>query len=119
MIVACNHAVSSLRFLPADRRSMPHAISPITISFDNAAPTAVVKTPRDRSFAPGQTVAVSGIALPGWRVSALGEPLKLDDHNRFSGEIRPGADAAAIAVRFEHGERGVHYYLRRAQRSPQ
>ncbi len=89
----------------------------IKIRFDNAAPTAVVKAPKNQGFAAGASVAVSGIALPGWMVTAEGTKLILDDNQRFSGNIAVEAKHPALAIRFEHEERGVHFYVRRARKT--
>lgn len=91
------------------RRSRP---SRATIRFDNAAPKASIVSPVDGSFRPGASVAVSGIALPGWQVRARGETLHMDGQQRFSGSVQSGP--RGIVLTFTHPERGVHYYLRRA-----
>lgn len=91
----------------------------IKIRFDNAAPTAVVKAPKNGQFQAGATVLVAGTALPGWEVTAAGAPLPLDPQHRFKGDIRADPDKRAIAIRFEHRDRGVHYYVRRAGGRPQ
>lgn len=86
----------------------------VKIRFDNAAPAAVVRAPQNRKFKAGETVDVAGSALPGWVVTAQGAPLALDPNRRFAGQVQSTADQRALAIRFEHRERGVHYYLRRA-----
>jgi ferric-dicitrate binding protein FerR (iron transport regulator) len=86
----------------------------VKIRFDNAAPAAVVRAPQNRKFKAGETVDVAGSALPGWVVTAQGSPLALDPNRRFSGQVQSTVDQRALAIRFEHRERGVHYYLRRA-----
>jgi hypothetical protein len=100
----------------ADGTSRSNATT-IKIRFDNAAPTAVVKSPKNQGFTAGASVAVSGVALPGWLVTAEGTTLTLDDNQRFSGNIAVGAKHPALAIRFEHEERGVHFYVRRARRA--
>jgi hypothetical protein len=87
----------------------------VVIRFDNAAPTASIRQPADGSFLAGQRVQVSGIAQRGWRVHAEGEPLPLDAHYRFSGEVTAPARRDALAIRLSHPRRGVHYYLRRVR----
>ncbi|HXK18444.1 MAG TPA: FecR family protein, partial [Polyangiaceae bacterium] len=50
----------------------------VVVQFDNAAPMASISAPAERSFGPGQSVLVSGTALPGWTVSATGHELSQD-----------------------------------------
>jgi hypothetical protein len=88
----------------------------VVVQFDNAAPTASISAPAERSFAPGATVAVAGSALPGWTVSVQGRELAQDGQHRFSGEASAPTDVRALAIRFSHPARGVHYYLRRSSR---
>jgi hypothetical protein len=88
----------------------------VVVQFDNAAPTASISAPADRGFAPGATVAVAGMALPGWTVSAGGHELAQDAQQRFSAEVATPADVGALSIRFSHPQRGVHYYLRRSAR---
>jgi hypothetical protein len=88
----------------------------VVVQFDNAAPTASISAPAERSFAPGTTVAVAGSALPGWTVSVQGRELAQDGQQRFSGEAFAPTDVRALAIRFSHPLRGVHYYLRRSSR---
>lgn len=88
----------------------------IAIRFDNAAPTASIASPADRSFAAGATVTASGSALPGWTVSAGGQDLIQDGQNRFSGSVSAPVAERALVIRFSHPSRGTHYYLRRSAR---
>jgi len=88
----------------------------VAIRFDNAAPTASISSPADRSFGPSAAVLVSGSALPGWTVSAAGKDLAQDAQNRFSGEVSAPAAERALVIRFSHPSRGNHYYLRRSVR---
>jgi ferric-dicitrate binding protein FerR (iron transport regulator) len=88
----------------------------VDIRFDNAAPTATLTSPGNGGFAPGATVMVSGAALDGWKISAGGKVLPLDDQLRFAGEVTAPVNERALAVLFENPHRGVHYYLRRAGR---
>ena len=85
----------------------------VKIRFDNAAPAAVVRMPQNRAFKAGDTVHVAGSALPGWVVTAQGAALPLDPNRRFAGQVTAPPERRALAIRFEHKERGVHYYLRR------
>jgi hypothetical protein len=88
----------------------------VAIRFDNAAPTASISSPADRSFAPGAGVTVAGSALPGWTVSSGGKDLTQDAQNRFSGEVSAPVAERALVIRFFHPSRGNHYYLRRSAR---
>jgi ferric-dicitrate binding protein FerR (iron transport regulator) len=84
----------------------------LAIGFDNAAPTASVRSPDDGSFAPGQTVRVAGIALAGWSVAVDGTPLPLDPQQRFEAQVQVPPTQDGIAIRLSHPSRGVHYYVR-------
>ncbi len=86
----------------------------VLVQFDNAAPTASISSPAEKGFAPGSTVSVAGTALPGWTVSVAGHELDQDAQQRFSGEVTAPGDVSALAIRFAHPQRGVHYYLRRS-----
>jgi hypothetical protein len=85
----------------------------VVVQFDNAAPTASISSPAERGFGPGATVTAAGMALPGWSVTVAGRELAQDGQQRFSGEVSAPADASALAIRFAHPQRGVHFYLRR------
>jgi hypothetical protein len=91
-------------------------MSTVTIRFDNAAPKASIKTPVDGSFAGGQSVNVSGIALPGWTVSAQGQALRMDSQHRFNSSV--GTGGRSLVLQFAHPTRGTHHYLRRASGVP-
>lgn len=85
----------------------------LRIRFDNAAPAAMIREPSSRdALTPGASVRVSGSVLPGTDVRAGGRTLETDVHLRFSADVPVPADAGALAVRFSHPRRGVHYYLR-------
>ena len=86
----------------------------VVVQFDNAAPTASISSPAERGFGPGSTVSVAGMALPGWTVSVGDHELVQDSQSRFSGVVTAPSDASALAIRFAHPQRGVHYYLRRS-----
>jgi hypothetical protein len=88
----------------------------VVIRFDNAAPTASLSSPADRSFGPGASVLVAGSALPGWSVMAGGRELTQDDQNRFSQQVSAPSAERALVIRFSQAGRGVHYYLRRSAR---
>lgn len=103
----------TLLFEAGGVRSKPTSVA---IRFDNAAPTASISSPADRSFAPGASVTVSGSALPGWTVSSAGKDLAQDAQNRFSGAVNAPVAERALVIRFSHASRGNHYYLRRSAR---
>jgi hypothetical protein len=86
----------------------------VVVQFDNAAPTASISAPAERGFARGASVAVAGMALPGWTVTVAGHDLSQDAQQRFSGDVQAPGDVRALAIRFSHPQRGVHYYLRRS-----
>jgi ferric-dicitrate binding protein FerR (iron transport regulator) len=99
-----------LTFSAGGKSSKPTTLE---IQFDNATPTASLKSPADRSFAPGAAVTVSGVALSGWTVSTGGKELPMDAQQRFNADVTAPAGQRALAIRFVHPGRGVHYYLRR------
>jgi hypothetical protein len=86
----------------------------LVIRFDNVAPKASVRQPKNRSFRPGETVTVKGVALPGWEVSVGGTELPLDVQQRFSGQVVVPKGQNGIAIRLASPGRGVHYYVRRS-----
>lgn len=89
----------------------------VEIRFDNAMPTASIRAPADRSFAPGESVRVAGIAVPGWSASAGGAALALDPQLRFEGTVTAPQNEGAIAIELRHPSRGRHVYLRRSRAS--
>ncbi|MCP4448214.1 MAG: hypothetical protein GY811_23180 [Myxococcales bacterium] len=84
--------------------------SQLAISFDNAAATGYLSSPKASDSLSGSTVKVSGAAVAGWTVSVGGQELRLDRQFRFDQDVPVGPDG--IAVRFSHPSYGVHYYLR-------
>jgi hypothetical protein len=100
-----------LSFQANERRARTTTVE---IRFDNAAPKASLSAPDDRSFAPGATVAVEGVALRTWKVSVEGGTVAVDGADRFSGQVTTSAERPDIAVRLKHPRLGTHYYLRRA-----
>ncbi len=87
--------------------------SKLKIEFDNASPTAHIRSPKPGAEW-GGTVTASGAALRGWAVSLHGKKLLLDRHSRFSTTVSKPGNGEAIAIRFAHRARGVHYYIRRS-----
>jgi hypothetical protein len=100
-----------LSFQAGERRART---STVEISFDNAAPKASLAAPDDRSFGPGATVTIEGVALRTWKVGLEGGTIAMDNADRFSGTITTSAEHPDIAVRLSHPTLGTHYYLRRA-----
>ena len=90
----------------------------ITLRFDNASPTASLRLPPVAGFAPGDRVAIAGIALPGAQVSVSGTRLPLDSQGRFAGDVPLAPGATALAVRIHHARTGTRYYVRRVKPSP-
>ena len=90
----------------------------VDLRYDNAAPAASLRAPSPAGFDPGKRVHVAGIALPGSQVSVLGQNLKLDAQQRFSGDIQLPPGTQAIAVRIQHPRTGPRYYVRRARSAP-
>lgn len=86
----------------------------IDVRFDNAAPMASLQEPPPRGFAAGQSVSVAGVSVPGSTVSVAGQNLAIDDQGRFQGQVALAPEQRALAIRFQHPQHGVRYYLRRA-----
>ena len=99
---------------PDGGRSKPTTLE---IRFDNAAPKASVSKPRDGGFAPGDSVEVSGVALPGFQVSLPGGSLEVDAQSRFQGVVQTSAERPDVVLRIESPRSGVHYFVRRASGS--
>lgn len=85
----------------------------LEIRFDNAMPTASIRAPADGSFAPGESVRVAGIAVPGWTASVDGVALELDPQLRFEGTVNAPTNQGALAIELRHASRGRHVYVRR------
>jgi hypothetical protein len=86
----------------------------VEIRFDNAAPKASVREPREGEFKPGDEVSISGVAVPGWKVSLQGGNMSMDTDSRFSGKLVYTDKYRAVALRLGHAKNGIHYYLRRS-----
>ncbi len=102
----------SLHFEAAsgERRSRETSVR---IGFDETAASASLVEPATGSFAPGDTVRVSGIALSGWRVVAADRPIPIGPDQRFSGHVVVPASGVLVVKLSKPGE-GVHYFVRRA-----
>ncbi len=90
--------------------------SRLSIVFDNAAPTAYVRTPTHGAPWLGGKVRVSGVAIAGWSVAIGGAKVPLDRQHRFDTTVSTPQNEQAIAIRLSHPRRGTHYYLRRRGR---
>jgi hypothetical protein len=106
-----------LRFQTRDGKKRSREAT-LVIGFDNAASTVSLREPADGSFAPGDEVAVSGVALAGWTVTAGSRAMDLDGQRRFSGRVTVPSAQDALALRLSHPRRGVQYYVRRAKENP-
>lgn len=85
----------------------------VTITFDNATPTAALQTPASTGVGPGGSVHLAGGVLPGWSVTVDGRVAGLDADGRFSLNANMPSDGRPLAVRLTHPTRGTHVYLRR------
>jgi hypothetical protein len=91
------------------------AISPqtsIVIEFDNAAPNAQIREPRELATQLEPSLHVAGTALEGERVSVGATEIPLDPHQRFEADVALEDGHSTIAIRISHPTRGIHYYLR-------
>jgi hypothetical protein len=104
-----------LTFSANQRRSRTASVE---IHFDNAATTASLTAPADRSFHAGDKVEIEGVALPAWKVSVDGGMIDKIGEDRFHGSVVTSEQHPDIAVRLAHPRLGTHYYLRRAAGSP-
>lgn len=86
----------------------------VEVRFDNTAATASLTSPAERSFSPGDTVTIEGVALPAWKLSVQGGTIEQAGGDRFQGRVQTSAEEPDIAVRLSHPRLGTHYYLRRA-----
>ena len=97
-------------FFTAGGRRSPG--SELRIEFDNAAPSAYLREPQPAQPWTGDTLNISGGALPGWAVSIAGMPVATDRQGRFEYQLPLPHASSTIAVRLSHPQRGVRYYLR-------
>lgn len=87
--------------------------SSVTILFDNASPTVALQTPANAGVGPGESLLLTGTALPGWAVTVDGRAIALDADGRFSVSANMPGDGRPLAVYLAHPARGSHIYLRR------
>ena len=84
--------------------------SKLNISFDNAAATGYLNSPKARAKLSGSSVLVKGAAVLGWTVAVGSKTLALDKQYRFEETVPLAPDG--LAVRFSHPKYGTHYYIR-------
>lgn len=106
-------------FAPGDAASdrIRSPKTPLRLDFDNAAPAAYLRAPREARVPAGTAVTVSGVTLAGSTVQSQGQTLSLDRHHRFHAELMPQASARAFAIEIVHPRLGRHVYLRRFQQA--
>lgn len=100
----------------AEGRTSRH--TDITITFDNAAPTASLMTPVNPELNANGEVVLLGIAQPGWRVEINDSEVAQDGQRRFSQRLLAPKTDRAVAVKLVHPTRGTHVYLRRVVKPP-
>lgn len=86
----------------------------VEIRFNNAAPTASLREPKEAVFKTGDEVSVSGVAVSGCKISLQGGALSVDANYRFSGKVVYTDMYRAVTIRLAHAKTGIHYYLRRS-----
>ena len=87
-------------------------ISTLKINFDQTAPQVYIESPPNGRPWSGD-LDVRGAVLPGWTAAVDGTTIPIAAQRRFAAKV--GAPAGkALAIRLSHPQRGVHYYLRRA-----
>jgi hypothetical protein len=84
--------------------------SKLNLSFDNAAATGYLSSPKPNEKLSGSRAVVKGAAVLGWTVSVGGQTLALDKQYRFDESVPVAPDG--LAVRFSHPKYGTHYYIR-------
>jgi hypothetical protein len=84
--------------------------SKLHISFDNAAATGYLSSPKPKAKLTGSEVVVKGAAVLGWTVAVGSQALALDKQYRFDESVPLAPDG--LAVRFSHPKYGTHYYVR-------
>ena len=87
-------------------------ITTLKINFDQTAPQVYIESPvNGRPF--GASIEVGGAVLPGWTAKVEGVEIPVDPRTRrFHATVQP-PPGQALAIRLQHAQRGVHFYLRR------
>jgi hypothetical protein len=91
-------------------------IGSLQVSFDFAARTAYLTSPRDGEALQADSVRFSGGTLIGSLVHVQGVPMKLDSHGRFTTNVTIGKEPSGAVVRVQHPSTGIHYYVRHLTR---
>jgi hypothetical protein len=87
-------------------------ITTLKINFDLTAPQVYIESPPNgKPF--GASIEVGGAVLPGWTAKVEGVEIPIDPRTRrFHATVQP-PPGQALAIRLQHAQRGVHFYLRR------
>jgi hypothetical protein len=88
----------------------------LQVSFDYAARTAYLTSPRDGEALSADSVRFAGGTLLGSQVHVHGAPMKLDSHGRFTTNVRMAPEQSGAVVRVQHPSTGIHYYVRHLTR---
>ena len=84
----------------------------LQVSFDYAARTAYLTSPRDGEALKDNATRLSGGTLLGSQVQVQGVALKTDAHGRFATTLAVPAEQSGAVVRVQHPSAGIHYYVR-------
>lgn len=88
----------------------------VQVSFDYAARTAYLTSPRDGETLQQDSVRFAGGTLLGSQVHVQGAPMKLDSHGRFATNVTIAQEQSGAVVRVQHPSTGIHYYVRHLTR---
>lgn len=91
-------------------------IGSLQVSFDFAARTAYLTSPRDSETLQADSVRFSGGTLLGSLVHVQGAAMKLDSHGRFTTNVTVAQEQSGAVVRVQHPSAGIHYYVRHFRR---
>jgi hypothetical protein len=88
-------------------------VAVLTIGFDQTAAQVYIELPQyGKAWADGD-IDVKGATLTGWSAVVEGNAIPIDARTRrFNAKVqRPPGNA--LAIKLQHPQRGVHYYIRR------
>jgi hypothetical protein len=91
-------------------------IGSLQVSFDYAARTAYLTSPRDGEALQADSVRFSGGTLLGSLVHVQGAPMKMDSHGRFSTNVTIAQEQSGAVVRVQHPSTAIHYNVRHLTR---
>jgi hypothetical protein len=91
-------------------------IGSLQVSFDFAARTAYLTSPRDGEALQADSARFAGGTLIGSLVHVQGVPMKLDSHGRFTTNVTIAQGQSGAVVRVQHPSTGIHYYVRHLTR---